>query len=96
MAITSDKGLCGGINSSVCKFVRATTDLTGTEGEGPRASPQELVYCSGGEFLRHTPCLCSSQRHGVGFLGANGITRLAEARRIGAVSAQTGRRATWW
>ena len=33
VAITSDKGLCGGINSTVCKFSRALTDTTGTEGE---------------------------------------------------------------
>lgn len=31
VGITSDKGLCGGINSSICKFTRVTQDTTGTE-----------------------------------------------------------------
>lgn len=35
VAITSDKGLCGGINSTVCKFARVTSDTTGTDGARP-------------------------------------------------------------
>lgn len=30
--ITSDKGLCGGINSTVCKYARATLSMDGAEG----------------------------------------------------------------
>ena len=30
--ITTDKGLCGGINSTVCKYVRASLNVTGHDG----------------------------------------------------------------
>lgn len=32
VAITSDKGLCGGINSTVCKHARAVYHVVGDEG----------------------------------------------------------------
>ena len=33
--ITTDKGLCGGINSTVCKYVRASLNVTGHDGAHP-------------------------------------------------------------
>lgn len=35
VAITSDKGLCGGINSTVCKHTRAVYHVMADEGQWP-------------------------------------------------------------